>query len=210
MGQQAPKPSPDTPPPNSGASEKRPQQQDLPERQQLQKAIDASANDRAALVRNLEEFLKKYPQSSQRPQIYRALVESSLQLRDFPRAVDYSERLVSLNPERYLQYRSHDSASQPLRGRARVSPGGFLLQPGSGLCRSHASIRQVSPRVSRRLGNIEEDEISLPCFSVRGGLYQKLNDNTNAQKDFEASYTLIPNAAVGGKAWRPWQNRTRT
>jgi thiol-disulfide isomerase/thioredoxin len=31
---------------------------------------------------------------------------------------------------------------------------------------------------------------------VRGDLYQKLNDNSNAQKDFETSYSLIPNASA--------------
>jgi hypothetical protein len=83
----------------SAPVEKRPTQQETTERLDLQKAIEDASNDRASLVKNLEAFLKKYPESTQRPQIYRALVESSLQLRDFPRAVDYSERLVALNPD---------------------------------------------------------------------------------------------------------------
>ena len=53
------------------------------EQQDLQTAIEQAGNDRASMLRNLLEYLKKYPQSSQRPQIYRAIVESSLQLRDF-------------------------------------------------------------------------------------------------------------------------------
>ena len=66
---------------------------------ELQQAISAAANDRAALLRNLEAFLKKYPDSAQRPQIYRALVEASLQLRDTTRAADYAERIVALAPD---------------------------------------------------------------------------------------------------------------
>ena len=69
------------------------------EQQDLQKAIEQASNDRAALMHNLLDFLKKYPQSSQRPQIYRAIVESSLQLRDFATATEYAERMVALNPE---------------------------------------------------------------------------------------------------------------
>src|SRR5271165_2697242 len=69
------------------------------EQQDLQKAFDDAGNDRAALVRNLEAFLKTYPQSQQRPQIFRAIVESSLKVDDFPRATDYAERLVALRPE---------------------------------------------------------------------------------------------------------------
>ena len=198
MGQQAPKPSPDTPPPNSGASEKRPQQQDLPERQELQKAIDASANDRAALVRNLEEFLKKYPQSSQRPQIYRALVESSLQLRDFPRAVDYSERLVSLNPEDI----SNTVLTIQLLNRYGDVPG---YRRAVFYCSrvldyvDHTPQSDKSPRVSPEDWETSKKRDKSSLLLIRGELYQKLNDNTNAQKDFEASYTLIPNAAAAEK-----------
>ncbi|HEX9456638.1 MAG TPA: hypothetical protein VF935_03330, partial [Candidatus Acidoferrum sp.] len=65
----------------------------------MQQAINDAGNDRVALVRNLEAFLKKYPGSRQRPQIYRALVEANLQLRDKARAADYAERLVALNPD---------------------------------------------------------------------------------------------------------------
>ena len=67
--------------------------------EELQQTINATGNDRAALVRNLEVYLVKYPESPQRPQIYRALVEASLQLRDITRAADYAERIVALMPE---------------------------------------------------------------------------------------------------------------
>ena len=55
------------------------------EQQDLQKAIEQASNDRAALMHNLLEHLKKYPQSSQRPQIYRAIVESSSSIVHRPR-----------------------------------------------------------------------------------------------------------------------------
>jgi len=67
--------------------------------EELQQAIDSAGNDRAALVRNLEAFLKKYPQAHQRTRIYRALVEACLQLRDSARAMQYAERIVALSPE---------------------------------------------------------------------------------------------------------------
>src|SRR5260370_28857595 len=67
--------------------------------EELQQAISKSGNDRAALVQNLEAFLKEYPHSRQRPQIYRALVEASLQLRANARAAAYAQRLVALVPD---------------------------------------------------------------------------------------------------------------
>jgi len=83
--------------------ETKPRDQSLPQtniaRRQLQQAISDAGNDRAALVRNLEAFLNEYPDSRQRPQIYRALVEASLQLRDNARASGYAERLVALGPD---------------------------------------------------------------------------------------------------------------
>src|SRR5260370_32005954 len=66
------------------ANQNAPAKQSSPE-EQLQQAINNSGNDRAALVRNLEAFLKENPDSRQRPQVYRALVEASLQLLDNPR-----------------------------------------------------------------------------------------------------------------------------
>jgi len=66
---------------------------------ELQESIESAGNDRASLVRNLEAFLQKYPQAPERPQIFRALVEACLQLRDNARAASYAERLVSIAPD---------------------------------------------------------------------------------------------------------------
>ena len=67
--------------------------------QELQQVVAGAGSDRAALVRGLESYLKKYPDSPQRPQIFRALVEASLQLRDDARAMNYAERAVALAPD---------------------------------------------------------------------------------------------------------------
>ncbi len=65
---------------------------------ELQMAVSTAGNDRGMLVRNLEAFLNRHPESENRSQIYRALVEASLQLRDDARAAEYAERIVALNP----------------------------------------------------------------------------------------------------------------
>jgi hypothetical protein len=87
--EQAPKPAP---------SKQSTQPKQISQEEELQNSVENAGSDRAALVRNLEAFLKKYPESPQRPQIYRALVEASMQLRDTARAADYAERTVSLTP----------------------------------------------------------------------------------------------------------------
>jgi thiol-disulfide isomerase/thioredoxin len=187
-----PTPSTPTPVPQHAAPEKHPQQPD-PEKLDLQKAIDTAANDRAALVKNLEAFLNKYPESMQRPQIYRALVESSLQLRDFPRALDYSERLVSLNPDDI----SNTVLTIQLLNRYGDVPG---YRRAVFYCSrvleyvDHTTSADKSPRVSPEDWEVSKKKDKSSLLLVRGDLYQKLNDNANAQKDFEASYALVPNA----------------
>ena len=190
----APTPAAPVPVPQHTAPEKHPQQQD-PERLDLQRAIDTASNDRAALVKNLEAFLKKYPESTQRPQIYRALVESSLQLRDFPRALDYSERLVSLNPDDI----SNTVLTIQLLNRYGDVPG---YRRAVFYCSrvleyvDHTTPADKSPRVSPEDWEASKKKDKSSLLLVRGDLYQKLNDNANAQKDFEASYTLLPNASA--------------
>ena len=67
-------------------------------RAQENQGTASAASNTSALVRNLEGFLKKYPDYPNRTGIYRALVEANLQLKNDTRAADYAERMVSLNP----------------------------------------------------------------------------------------------------------------
>ena len=165
------------------------------EQQVLQKAIEEASNDRAALVKNLEAFLKKYPQSSQRPQIYRALVESSLQLRDFPRALEYAERLVSLNPEDI----SNTVLTIQLLDRYGDVPG---YRRGVFYCSrvleqiEHQNSADKSHRVSMEDWENAKKRDRSNLLLIRGGLYEKLQDLSNAQRDFEASYGEVPNASA--------------
>src|SRR5215467_3904702 len=67
--------------------------------EELQKAIVDAGSDRAALVKNLKAYLEKFPESPERPQIYRALVEACMQFKDDRCAADYAERIVALTPD---------------------------------------------------------------------------------------------------------------
>ena len=165
------------------------------EQQDLQKAIDLAGNDRAAMVRNLQEFLKKYPESSQRPQIYRALVESSLQLRDFPTATEYAERMVALSPDdlsiNLLSVQLLERYGDAAGWRRAISYCTRMLdiirrEPASG----------KSPRQSNE--NFEKDKQRdiAAVLLVRGRLYEKLNDPQSAQKDYDGSYKMSASSAA--------------
>src|SRR5271170_4672202 len=177
---------------------KQPAAKPLTESEDLQQAINRAGNDRASLVRNLEEFRKDYPESRQRPQIYRALVEASLQLRDSPRATDYAERLVAISPEDMsmtllaiqLLERNGDEAAlrRALNYSTRVLD--FI---------NNSSDSEKSPKVSREQWQAEQKRDKVNILVLRGRLAFKLHDNASAEKDFRASMALSPSAAAGEK-----------
>ena len=165
------------------------------EQQDLQKAIEQASNDRAALMHNLLEYLKKYPQSSQRGQIYRAIVESSLQLRDFSTATEYAERMVALDPGDL----STNVLSVQLLERYGDAAG---WRRATNYCTrvieliGRESANEKSPRVSGEQFEKDKQRDAAAIFLVRGRLHQKLNEFQHAQEDFEESYRRVAGAAA--------------
>ena len=165
------------------------------EQQDLQKAIEQASNDRAALMHNLMEYLKKYPQSSQRPQIYRAIVESSLQLREFSTAMEYAERMVALDPGDL----STNLLSVQLLERYGDAAG---WRRATNYCArvieliGRESANEKSPRVSNEQFEKDKQRDAASIYLVRGRLHQKLNEMQDAQKDFEESFRRAPGAAA--------------
>jgi thiol-disulfide isomerase/thioredoxin len=166
--------------------------------QELQQTITAAGNDRVALVANLESFLKKYPEAPQRVQIYRALVEASLQLRDEARAANYAERIVALSPDDMsmtlmtIQILERNGDEAQLR-RAK----NYATRVLNFIDRSTSA--QKSPKMSREEWESERKRERMTLLLLRGRLYQRLHELPQAQSDFEESYELLPNAAAAEK-----------
>src|SRR6266481_7067312 len=171
-----------------------PAKQPSPE-EQLQQAINNSGNDCVALVRNLETFLKENPDSRQRPQVYRALVEACLQLRDQARAAGYAERIVALTPDDIsmtiltiqLLERSGDEAALRRATNYATRVLDFVDRSSSG---------EKSPKVSQEDWAAEKKRDRTSVLALRGRLQLKLKDTVAAQKDFEESYALLPGATA--------------
>lgn len=161
--------------------------------EELQLALSDAGNDRASLVRNLEEYLRKYPSSQQRPQIYRALVEASLQLRDNARAADYAERIVSLSPDdvsiTILAIQLLEQQGDEAGLRRAVNYSGRVLE-----LVDRTSSNEKSPRVSQEEWALQKKRDRMSVLALRGRLEQKLHDTAAAEKDFEASYAIMPSA----------------
>ena len=165
--------------------------------EELQQAIDNAGNDRAALVRNLEAFLKKYPEAQQRVRIYRALVEACLQLRDTPRASDYAERIVALTPEdmsmtlQAIQLLERGGDEAGLRRATNYSTRVLeFVERGN---------EEKSPKISKEEWETDKNRDRMTLLLLRGRLYLKLHEASKAQKDFQDSYALIPSAGAAEK-----------
>src|SRR5467141_2618015 len=163
--------------------------------EELQQAISKAGNDRAALVRNLEAFLKEYPDSRQRPPIYRALVEASMQLRDDARAAGYAERIIALSPDDIsmtiltIQLLEQNGDEAALRRATHYATRvlEFVERTSSG---------EKSPKISQEEWTIERKRDRMSVLTLRGRLELKLKDTVSAQKDFEASYAILPSSAA--------------
>ena len=163
--------------------------------EELQRALNEAGNDRAALVRNLEVFLKRYPDYPNRTGIYRALVEASLQLKDDVRAAEYSERMVALNPNDTsilllaieLLERREDEAGL----RRAVSYSTRILN-----LVEHVSSSERSARVSVEQWELQKKTDLANTHFLRGDLYFKLRDYDSARKDLQTSYEIFPTAGA--------------
>jgi len=163
--------------------------------EELQRALNDAGSDRAALVRNLEGFLKKYPDYPSRTGVYRALVEASLQLKDNVRAADYAERMVALNPNdisilllaiELLERHEGEAAF-----RRAVSYSTRILD-----LVEHISSSERSSRVSVEQWELQKKGDLANTHLLRGDLYFKLKDYDSARKDLETSYEIFPTASA--------------
>lgn len=163
--------------------------------EELQRALNEAGSDRAALLRNLEGFLKRYPDYPNRTGIYRALVEASLQLQDDARAADYSERMVALNPNDTsmlllaieLLERREDEAGL----RRAVGYSTRILD-----LLEHVSSSERSARVSVEQWELQKKTDLANTHFLRGDLYFKLRDFDSARKDLQTSYEILPTAGA--------------
>lgn len=166
--------------------------------EELQAAVNEAGNDRAALVRNLENYLKKYPESPQRAEIYRALVQASLQLRDTVTATKYAERIVALKPDDIsitvlaIQLLEHEA--EPAGMRRAVNYSSRVLE-----LVERTPDDQKPARMSAADWAQEKKRDQMSVLLLRGRLYQELGETEPARKDFTASYALLPNAGAAMK-----------
>jgi thiol-disulfide isomerase/thioredoxin len=162
---------------------------------ELQRAIDGAGNDRAAFVRNLEDYLRRFPNAPRKIAVYRALVEAELQLREPKKAIDYAERIIALAPD--------DSSTMLLTATLLEEQGG-----DDRLTRAAGYVTRVLDRVEKtpiedkpaRDSEAEwlaqQNHVEMTLYLLRGRLELEHHDNDSATKDFQQSYKLDANPSA--------------
>ena len=84
---------------SEASEEKRPSSPSQEESEALEKALAVSANDPQALIKSLEEFLGRFPNSSRREQVLRTIYKQALQANDPRKAAAAAEKLLELDPD---------------------------------------------------------------------------------------------------------------
>lgn len=164
----------------------------------LQTAVSNAGNDRAALVRNLRDYLQHYPDAPRKAEVFRALVESCRQLHDTDCALDYAERLVAVQPDDYemmmiavamLQQRGDDASL------TRAS--GYLTRVIDRIEKETPDDR--SARDSLAEWQDQQNETRCGLYYLRGNIAKKQGHHDLAVKDLQASYSIVPNSLAANE-----------
>jgi thiol-disulfide isomerase/thioredoxin len=192
------KPAPDSPPPQNAAPQSKDSAApiskfDADPEVQLQKALAGAGNDRAALVRNLKDYLRRFPDAPRKAAVYRALVESCQQIRDDACALDYAEQFIAVHPDDsemmllavHLLREKRDDASL-----TRAS--GYVTRV---LDRVEKSTPGDKPaRSSQEEWQAEQNQLRAALYEVRGQIERSQHSYDTAVKDLQQSYSIRPNA----------------
>jgi tetratricopeptide (TPR) repeat protein len=161
----------------------------------LRQALAQSGSDRAALVRNLEDYLRRYPDAPRKLQVYRGLVEACTQLRDYLRALDYAERIIAVQPD--------DSAMMlyAVDLLERQGDDHSITKAVGYISRVLDRVEKVSPeerpaRVSEAEWAVEQLKLRMSVYLIRGRLEMEQKNYDQAEKDLSSSFGLIPNPAA--------------
>jgi len=116
-------------------------------------------------------------------------------LRDNARASNYAERLVALSPDDIsmtiltIQLLEQDGDEAALRRAANYATRVLEFV-------ERDSSREKSPKISPEDWVIEKKRDRTSVLTLRGRLELKLKDTVAAQKDFEASYAIVPSSTA--------------
>lgn len=161
----------------------------------LEQAVDSAHRDPQVLIKNLENFLQRFPGSSRREQILRLIYRQAIQANDPRDAIHYAEELLVIHPRDpallsslvELLDRQNDAAS---RAKAITYATQFIdvgEKDATEPAPNHMSPEQWQETISLVRAN---------GYLLRGKLYAKAAENEKAFADYQQSYAAYPSAPV--------------
>jgi thiol-disulfide isomerase/thioredoxin len=160
----------------------------------LEKAFSSSGSDRAALVRNLQQYLSEFPDAPRKADVYRALVDACQHLRNDSCALDYAERLIALRPDdsdmmllavTFLQRKGDDQSLT--RAADYVTRVIDLVEKSPPEHPAGESVAQWEERKQTLRGVL---------YYLRGQIRYSLQNYDLAADDLTTSYEIHPNASA--------------
>jgi thiol-disulfide isomerase/thioredoxin len=160
---------------------------------ELQLVVRQAGNDSATLVKSLETYLAKYPDSPRRGAIYRALLESEMNLHNQKSALDYAEKVIALQPE--------DSQSMYLAITLleKLPDEASHLRAIDYDTRLIDRVSKADPESRPQQMTLEDwqagrNKFLVDLYVLRGRLQYHLHKNDDAVRDLTAGFHLLPNA----------------
>jgi thiol-disulfide isomerase/thioredoxin len=159
---------------------------------ELQVTVQQAGNDRAALIRNLEAYLAKYPDSPRRAAIYRALLESEVQLQNEKRALEYAQQILAIQPDdsqtlylaATLLEKMPDDASQA----QAIGYDTHLME-----LVAKADPESRAPQMTLEDWQTGRNKFTMNLYVLRGKIERHLHKNDEAVRDLKEGFRLLPN-----------------
>jgi thiol-disulfide isomerase/thioredoxin len=180
-------PKPDSAPQSTGAAQ-------TPEPEgELQAVVQQAGGDNAALIRNLEGYLARYPNTPHREEIYRGLLEAEMQLQNQKRALDYAEQMLGLQPNNtqmlYLAVTLLEKMPDDASQQRAIGYDSHLIE-----IVGKANPESRSPQTTLEDWQSARVKFTSTLYTMRGRIERNLRKYDDAVKDLNEAFGLQPNA----------------
>ncbi len=160
---------------------------------ELQKALADAGNDSAAMVRNLKNYLQKFPGAPRKAGVYRALVEACQQIRDNACALDYAEHLIAVHPDdSQMMLLAVDLLEERGDDASLTRAEGYATRVLDRVEKS--SLDERPARESAAEWQDGQEQLRAAIYYVRGHVENSQRNFDAAVKDLQASYATRPNS----------------
>jgi tetratricopeptide (TPR) repeat protein len=160
---------------------------------ELQILVRQAGNDPATLIKNLESYLSRYPESPRRGAIYRALIESNMNLHNSQAALGYAEKVIVMQPEdsqsTYLAVTLLEKMPGDANQQKAIDYGTRLID----------RVSKADPDSRPQQMTLEDwqsgrNKFLVDLYVLRGRVQRNLHKNDDAVKDLTIAFRMMPNA----------------